>query len=315
MGTDTTGTFWMLSQASTMSGEVDAIFYFIYYVAVFFFLLIVSSIVFFAIRYRRRGAPGLTSGVDHNIKLEIAWTAIPSIILLIIFIWGFQGFIRFNVAPKDALEIKVTGQRWFWSFDYPNGANVQNELVVPSGIPVKLLMSSRDYIHSFFIPEFRTKMDVLPNRYTVTWFEAVRQGTFDLFCAEYCGTQHSSMTGVVRVASETEFNRWLEEQTAFDETVPPEERGESLFRRKQCYTCHSTDGSPNQGPTFQKLFGKQERLTDGSSVTVDENYIRESILVPAAKVVAGYQNIMTTYQGLLSDRELDDLIAFIKSLQ
>ena len=315
MGVDTTGTFWMPSSGSTMSGSVDALFYFIFYMSVFFFLLIVSLTVLFILRYRKRGELRLTSGKDHNIKLEILWTAVPAILLFIIFVWGFKDYIQLHVAPKDALELKVTGQKWFWSFDYPNGANVQNEIVVPVGKPVKLLMSSSDVIHSFFVPGFRIKMDVLPNRYTIAWFEPTRTGTFDLYCAEYCGTEHSGMTGTVRVVSETAYNVWLEEQNSFDESVPPAERGEGLYNRKQCVTCHSIDGTPNQGPTFKGLFGKQELLQSGETVAVDENYIRESILVPNAKIVAGYDNIMATYQGILKDREIDDIIAFIKSLR
>jgi cytochrome c oxidase subunit 2 len=312
---DSTGTFFMPEAASTTASDVDSLFYFILYISIFFFLLIVVIGVFFAIKYRRRGKAELRAATKQNLKLELMWTLIPTVIVISIFFWGFNTYLRMHVVPKDALEIKVTGQQWFWTFDYPGGVNSLNELVVPVGKPVKLLMSSKDVIHSFYIPDFRVKMDVLPNRYTVTWFQATRTGTFNLFCAEYCGTKHSSMIGTVKVLSEREYNSWLEEGAASSEGMTPEEYGGQLYRKKACVTCHNIDGKINVGPNFRGIFGKQVDFSDGSSLTVDENYIRESILSPQAKVVAGFDPVMPTYQGLLNDRELDALIAYIKSLK
>ena len=171
---------------STIAGEVDALFYFILYASIVVFAIVVAVTAYFLVRYRRRGKNELTSGVDHNLKLEIFWTVIPTILVFIVFYWGFETFLKMHVAPKDAIEIKATGQKWFWTFDYPNGATGLNELVVPANQPVKLLLSSTDVIHSFFVPEFRVKMDALPNRYTIAWFEATASGDYDIFCTEYC---------------------------------------------------------------------------------------------------------------------------------
>ncbi len=309
------GTFWMPPPSSTMAGDVDSLFYYIFYVGLFFFTLIVGLMLFFAFKYRRKGKAGLTSGVSHNTLLEVAWTAIPTLIMLSFFYLGFRDFIKMNVVPANSLEVKVTGQRWFWSFDYPNGVNVQNDMYVPVGTPIKLLMSSRDMLHSFFVPDFRLKMDVLPNRYQVAWFEATEIGVYNLFCAEYCGTQHSGMLGKINVVSEEDYNIWLDDNMTFGEGLTPEEYGAELFIQKQCHTCHSVDGTANQGPTFQGLFGKTEQMVDGTSVVVDENYIRESILDPQTKVVKGFQPVMVTYQGLLKDPQIDALVAYIKSLK
>ena len=196
------------------------------------------------------------------------------------------------------MEVKVTAQKWFWQFDYPDGAASTNELVVPTGVPVKLVMSSQDVIHSFFVPDFRVKMDVLPNRYTIAWFEATEPGTYDLFCTEYCGTGHSKMLGKVRAVSEPEFAAWVEQNSNIGQGI----------------TCHTVDGSPLVGPSFKGVFGHKVKLSDGRTVTADENYLRESILKPQAKVVQGFQPVMPTYQSILKPREVDALIEYIKSL-
>lgn len=300
---------------STIAPEVDALFNFILYSGIVFFIIVVVGIIFFVTRYRRRGEEELTSGKAHNLKLELFWSIIPTILVIIVFFWGFRVYLKMHVAPKDAYEIKVTGQKWFWSFDYPNGAATVNDLVVPAGKPIKLLMSSKDVIHSFFVPDFRIKMDVLPNRYTLTWFEAPNIGEHNLFCAEYCGTSHSDMIGRVRVLGEREFGEWLEAGAAAGEGLSPEAYGEQLYTAKACVTCHRIDGTPYTGPSFLGIYGVAHKMADGSNVEVDENYIRESILNPQAKVVAGYQPVMPTYQGLLNDRQIDALIAYIKSLK
>ncbi len=300
---------------STIAPEVDALFNFILYSAIVFFAIVVLTIVYFVIRYRRRGKEELTSGVTQNLKLEILWTAIPIILVVIVFFWGFRVYLKMYVSPKDAYEIKVTGQQWFWSFNYPNGASTVNDLVVPVGKPIRLLMSSKDVIHSFYVPDFRIKMDVLPNRYTGIWFEAPEVGEHNLFCAEYCGTSHSDMIGRVRVLGEYEFDQWIQEGAGAGEGVSPAEYGKQLYTSKACVTCHRIDGVPHTGPSFLGIYGEAQKMADGSSVTVDENYIRESILHPQAKIVAGFQPVMPTYQGLLDDRQIDALIAFIKSLK
>jgi len=239
---------------------------------------------------------------------------VPTVLILIVFVWGFRAYMRMTIVPRDALEVKVTAQKWFWTFDYPNGANSVNELVAPVDRPVKLLMSSRDVIHSLFVPDFRMKMDVLPNRYSVTWFEATRPGTFNLFCTEYCGTGHSEMLAKVKVVSEREFAEFLASTGGPGAGESPADYGRRLYTSRACNTCHTLDGKPSVGPTWQGLWGRREALQTGDFVTVDENYIRESVLEPQARVTAGFQPVMPTYQGILTDRDIDALIAFIKSL-
>ncbi len=310
------GSIYMPPANSTIASEVDALFYFIFYTAIVLFLIVISFTAYFVIKYRRKGERELTSGVAHNLKLEILWTVIPTILVIIVFIWGFKTYLRMNVAPKDALEIKATGQKWFWTFDYENGANSLNDLVVPVGKPVKLLMSSQDVIHSFFVPDFRVKMDVLPNRYTITWFEALNVGEYDIFCTEYCGKGHSEMLGKVKVLEMEEYHQWLEKAAVdIPEGMSLTEAGAQFYNSKACATCHSIDGTAGVAPSFLNRFGSMEKLSDGKEVMVDENYIRKSILNPQAEVVLGYQPVMPTYQGVLKDRQIDALIAYIKSLQ
>jgi len=314
---DSTGTLFLPSGSSTVSQDVDALFYFMVYASIVLLGIVVSGLIYFGFRYRRKRqeAERLTAGISHNTKLEILWSVIPTILVMIVFVWGFRVFMDMHVVPAEATEIKVTGQKWFWTFDYPEGVNTLNELVVPVDKPVKLLMSSKDVIHSFFVPDFRIKMDVLPNRYSVTWFEATQMGEYPLFCAEFCGDGHSDMIGTVKVVSEREYAAWLEEGSYSGEGLSLADFGEALFSSKACITCHSIEGKPMAGPHLNGVFGKPVPLQDGGEVIADENYIRESILEPQASIVAGFQPVMPTYQGILKDREIDALIEYIKSLK
>jgi cytochrome c oxidase subunit 2 len=312
--TDTAASAWLPSASSTIASDVDSLFNFILYAGTAMLLIVTLGVVIFSIRYRRRGKAGLTHGKDHSLPMEIAWTGIPVVLIMIVFVWGFNGFMRMNVVPHNALEIKVTGQRWFWTFDYPGGANTLNELVVPVNRPVKLLMSSTDVIHSFFVPDFRIKMDLLPNRYTITWFEATRTGLFPLYCAEYCGKGHSEMLGTVRVIEGSAYADWLESSTVLGEGLSLPEYGEELYRTKACVTCHATDQAVTVGPGLSGRYNTELLMSDGSRVTMDENYLRESILNPRAKVANGFPPTMPTYQGILKDRQVDALIAYIKAL-
>jgi cytochrome c oxidase subunit II len=311
---DTTATLLMPPASSTIAGSVDWLFYLILYISIFFFVLVVGGAIIFVAKYRRKGNSLATSQVDHSLKLELTWTIIPVVIVVILFVLGFTLFMKMNIAPKDALEIKVTAQRWMWTFDYPEGVNSSSELVVPAGKPVKLLMSSTDVIHSFFVPDFRIKMDVLPNRYTLVWFEAPNAGEHNIFCTEYCGKGHSEMLGKVRVVGEREYAEWIEKGSGPAAGISLEDYGASLYKSRRCITCHSVDGSPNVGPSFLGVFGHQVGLQDGKQVMVDENYIRESVLDPQAKVVSGFQPVMPTYQGILKDKDIDAIVAYIKSL-
>lgn len=306
--------FWLPEPASTLASEVDWLFYFIVYASTILFALVIGLMFFFGVKYRRRGRDTLTTSKDHNTALEIIWTVIPTIVIMFLFYEGLKGYMILHTIPHDAKQIKVTAQKWSWTFDYPEGAISVNNLVVPVHQPIKLLMSSTDVIHSFFVPSFRVKMDVLPNRYTLTWFEANRTGEFDLFCTEYCGKGHSEMIGKVTVLSDADYTEWLEKSNTEGEGMPLKDYGQILYTKRACVTCHSIDGSEITGPTFMGRFGTEILMSDGSKVIMDENYIRESILDPRAKLVDGYEPVMPTFQGALKDRQIDALIAFIKSL-
>lgn len=309
------GGFWLPPSGSTTATYVDWLFYFLFYVAAFFFLLIVSLMTLFLIKYRARpGHEEPLPSPSHNSLLEITWSVIPGIIIIIIFTVGFVGYMELRTPPPNAYEIRVTGQKWKWFFTYPTGY-VDENLHVPVDQPVRLLMTSRDVIHSLFIPAFRLKMDLVPSRYTTTWFEAIQPGEYDLLCAEYCGDNHSSMLAKVIVHRPGEFEKWLEEASNFMKNLTPVEAGRILYQRQGCAQCHSLDGTPKVGPSFLGLFGSDVKLADGSTIKADENYLRESILVPDAKVVAGYRPQMPPYQGLLDEDKIDALIEFIKSLK
>lgn len=308
------GTFLFPPQASTYAKDVDALYYFIHYLSVFFWVLIVGAIVYFAWRYKRGHKEG--AGPSHNLALEMTWTIIPLILVIAIFLWGFKSYMAISRAPGDAHEIHVTGHKWRWDFEDPtHGIRTVNEITVPIGKPIKLIMTSSDVIHSFFVPSFRNKMDVVPGRVTTFWFEATRLGEQDLYCAEFCGDGHSEMLGKIHVVSQEDYEKWVEESSQEDTTTPLPELGEKLFTSKACFTCHTTDGSAKVGPSFKGVFGKETELADGSKINVDEDYLRESMLQPNAKVVKGFAPVMPPYQGQLSEREINGLIEYIKSLK
>jgi len=305
--------FWMPPQVSTVAAGVDWLFYFILAVSVFFFLLIVGLMVLFVVRYRRREGEAAEPSPHHNMALEVTWTTIPVILVVIIFFFGFKGFLDMSTPPANAYEILVDGQKWNWSFTYPNGY-VDENLHVPVDRPVRLVMSSADVIHSLYVPAFRIKMDVVPGRYSKAWFEATEPGEYDLFCAEYCGTSHSDMIATVVVHPPGEFESWLEEASNFLDRMTPVEAGRMLFQARGCQQCHSVDGTSKTGPTMLGVFGRSEAMADGGTVVADENYLRESILEPQARIVAGYEPVMPTYQGRLKDEEITAIIEYLKSL-
>jgi cytochrome c oxidase subunit 2 len=283
-----------------------------------FFTLVVGLMLFFVVRYRRRNgvAPGETP--SHNTALEITWTLIPLAIVTLIFYQGFAAYMDMQTAPPGCYEVRVSARQWAWQFVYPNG-HVDENLHVAAGRPVKLTMTSADVLHGLWIPDFRVKMDLVPGRYTTTWFQALRPGTYQLLCTEYCGGNqqrgHSDMLASVVVHTPDEFQAWLKDAADFLKNLPPAEAGKILYQRRGCAQCHSIDGSRGTlaGPTLKGIFGTTHDLADGSSVTVDDNYIRESILEPQAKIRAGYKPVMSTYQGTLSDGDITALIEFIKS--
>ncbi len=302
----------MPAAGSTVARDVDSLFLFLVALSAFFFLLIAGLTAVFVVRYRRGSRARRGLAPTHNTALELTWSLVPLALLIVIFFWGFHGYISAAVPPADALEIKVVAKKWLWQFEYPSGLRTVNEIRVPLGRPVRLVMISEDVIHSFYVPSFRIKQDVLPSRYTQLWFEATQPGVHRILCTEYCGRGHSDMLGVIQVVSDEEYRAWLESGGGLGEGMPPAEFGRLLYTRYGCETCHSLDGSRLEGPSFKGIFGKPVRLADGRTVTADENYIRRSILEPQADVVAGYQPVMPTFQGLLGEREINALIEFIK---
>jgi len=309
------GTFWLPPSASITTKYVDDLFYFILYLSLFFFVLVIATMIIFVVKYRKRSDHQRTSPIEGNRSLEIAWSLIPTVLLVVICVWGFRGFMGLSVPPRDAIEIRVSAQKWSWSFTYPLDGIVSPELVVPVDQPVKLIMSSQDVIHSFFVPAFRVKRDVLPNRYTVVWFEATETGDYHIFCTEYCGTGHSQMLSTVKVLPRVEYNSWLSSGGGVGgEGVSSAEFGAKLFANQGCVACHSVDGTRLVGPSLKGLFGRQEELVDGTKVNVDENYLRDSMMDPNAKVVKGFGPVMPSYKGRLQDPQIDALIDYIKSI-
>ncbi len=312
---------WLPENASNLASGVDNVILFVTVVSVFFFFLISAFLVFFAIKYRRRSDQDETPYITGNEMLEVVWTVIPSVILMVIFAWGYIQFAEMRNPPSDAMEVNVTARQWLWQFDYYNGKRTINELYVQQNRPVKMVMRSEDVLHSFFVPDFRVKQDILPGNYTQLWFTPTKIGTFDLYCAEYCGTNHSKMLAKVNVLSPEAFAIWekgigIEEAGgALAVNLSPAESGRKLYDNRGCGACHSIDGSDGIGPTFKALFGKVEKLQSGETITVEENYIRESILNPNEKMVEGYAPVMPSFIGILSDEEITDIIEYIKTLK
>jgi len=293
-----------------MAGRVDALYFFLLLISVFFSVLIAGAIVVFAIRFRRRAPDEMPRPIHGSLALELAWSIIPLIIVIFIFLWSADLFVAARRVPAGNMEIQVVGKRWMWKLQHLTGQREINELHVPVGIPVKLTLTSEDVIHSFFVPAFRLKQDAVPGRYATVWFQATTPGRYHLFCAEYCGTKHSGMIGQVVVMEPAAFQTWL----AGGATGSPAAEGQKLFESLACNTCHRAD-SLGRGPRLEGLFGRPVKLANGETVVADADYIRESIVTPAAKVTAGYQPIMPTFQGLVSEEGLMQLIAYIQSLQ
>jgi cytochrome c oxidase subunit 2 len=316
------------TQASTVAPHVDALFLFILAVCLFFTLVVAGFIFVFAIRYRRRSEDYYPKPIIGSNLLESAWSIVPLIIALGIFFWGASTYFEIVRMPDDALEIYVVGKQWMWHVQHPEGQSEINALHVPVGKPVKLIMTSEDVIHDFAVPAFRVKQDAVPGRYTYLWFQATRPGTYHLYCAVYCGTEHSKMTGWVTVMSDADYEHWLlgsrpENATAAktgraDRSLALE--GAKLFRKLQCVSCHTATAEA-RAPVLEELYGKTVHLNDGRTVRADETYLRESILVPDAKIVAGYRPIMPPFplkdkdgNGQVSEDDLVRLVAFIKAL-
>jgi len=291
-----------------MAGDVDALFIFLLILSGMMTLLIFVCVVYFAARYRHRKGI-LAEQIEGSTPLELTWSIIPFGVFMVIFAWGAVVYFQLRTPPRDATEVYVVGKQWMWKLEHAEGQREINSLHVPVGRDVKLIMTSQDVIHSFFIPDFRIKQDVLPGRYTVAWFRATKTGTYHLFCTQYCGTLHSGMIGTIEVMEPAQYEAWM----SGGGTGPLSASGEKIFAELGCATCHRSD-SQGRGPNLQGVFGKPVQLEDGRIVTVDENYIRESILDPGAKIVKGFKPVMPTFQGLISEEQLNALLAYVKSL-
>lgn len=304
------GSIWLPEAMSTFAGEVDALFWFVFWTSTILFVAVIGVKIYFMFRYRRTDDTYVPEPVHESKRLEAVWIVLPTILTLIVFTWGVQVFLRISSAPPDSYDITVRAQQWSWEFEYSEGVTSFSELYVPVGRPIKLMMSSEDVLHSFFIPAFRVKMDIIPNRYTSVWFEVLEPGEYQIYCTEYCGTEHSGMLAKVIAVSEEDFAAWLVSQ---NQDLPPVELGERLFA--QCLICHSTDGTRLVGPALNARFGTTRTLAGGSTVIFDEDYIRESIVNPAAKVAEGFQPIMPAGYSSMSAKEIDGLVAYLKSLE
>lgn len=297
-------------QASSLAWDVDLFYAAMIAISVFLTVLIGGVLIYFAVKYRRRDGDYRPPHVETSKALELAWTIVPLFIVVGMFVWGAELFFRQTTIPENALSIDATGKQWMFKFQHPNGRREINSLHVPLGQPVKLTMATEDVIHDLFIPAFRIKKDLVPGRYTSTWFEATKPGVYHMFCNQYCGTLHSDMIGRVVVMHPTEYQNWLSGYTG----QTPVEAGEALFTKFNCNTCHATDGSGGRGPSLVGLFGGQVQLADGKVVEADREYIRQSILKPQEQIVAGYTPIMPSFQGVLNEEQVGQLIAYIESL-
>src|SRR5213080_865688 len=297
--------------ASTLSGEVDALYFYISGVTVFFTLLISALVLFFVIRYRRRNPFEIPRPIEGSMKLETLWSVIPLLIAMSIFLWGAKLYFAEYRPPANALEVYVVGKQWMWKFQHATGQREINELHVPVGRKVKLIMATEDVIHDLFVPAFRIKTDVVPGKYTTEWFEATRPGRYHFFCAEYCGMNHSGMGGWVVVMEPTEFDNWLSGNA---NQMSPAAAGQQMFESLGCVSCHGANGEGGRGPALLGVYGSKVVLSGGQSVNADDGYVRESILTPQAKIVNGFGPIMPSFQGQVNEEQLLQLVAFVKSL-
>lgn len=308
------GSLWFPEAANQYARNVDFLHDVIVYVSIFLFVTMVGTTLWFVIRFRRKQDNLVAKKqIDENLKIELAWTIIPFIAVMVMFAWGFRDYMQGQTSPANVMEIKVIGQKWNWLFEYPEGFNKPRDLVVPVGKDVRLVMVSRDVLHSFYLPNFRIKRDVIPYRYTSLILRTEEIGSYQVFCTEYCGDQHSSMYATLHVVSEQDYKKFIEEEKE-KVSIPPVELGQQIYTSYGCNACHSLDGSSMTGPTWKGLFGKTRVLTDNSEVVADENYLRTSIVSPSSEVVKGYGNVMPSF-AYLSDKQIEGVIAYIKTLE
>jgi cytochrome c oxidase subunit 2 len=299
-------------QASNFAPSVDGLMTFLILVSVGFSVLITAAIVFCFFKFHRKSKNEIGVPIHGDLRLEATWIVVPALLALAMFSWGAVVYVDYRHAPQDTLDVYVIGKQWMWKVQQPNGRREINELHVPTGRDIKLILASEDVIHDFFVPAFRVKMDVVPGHYNTMWFRPTKPGRYHFFCSQYCGTNHAVMGGWVTVMDPSDYAAWLSGSTGGE--VDPVVAGEKLFVEKACATCHLGNGT-GRAPSLNGVFGGTVRLADGSTVTADEGYIRESILDPQAKIVAGYQPLMPLFQGQLTEEQILSLTAYIKSLQ
>jgi len=308
-----TASHFMPPQASEVAHSVDVLYGFLLIASFISCVLVIGGLIYFAVKYRRTSPDQKSAYISHNTTLEFLWSFIPFVIFMVVFVWGWVVYSGLRTMPEDALEIAVQGQKWSWTFTYKNGRSVGAEFWVPVGQNVRLVMSSSDVIHSFYLPAFRTKQDVVPGRYTNLWFRAEKEGDYQVFCAEYCGDQHSGMKAKLHVVSREQFDEWLGNDPY--KGLSAVEVGQKVYQSR-CIACHNLTEAKNVGPGYKGIWDKMEKLEGGAEVKVDENYIRESILDPNAKIVLGFpKGVMPTFAGQLSEAEIMGMIEFIKSLK
>ena len=296
--------------ASSVSGAVDLLFLAWVLVAAFFSIGIAAALVLLSVRYRRTRSPRAVE-IEGSTSLELLWSVVPLAIALGFFVWGARVYVDMRTAPEGGLRFNVTGKQWMWKLQHPTGQREINALHVPVDETIVLTMTSEDVIHSFFVPAFRVKADVVPGMYSRLWFRPTKVGRYHLFCAEYCGTEHSEMGGEVVVMERPDYERWLGGQEV---AGTPEEAGAALFSKLRCDTCHAA-GSTQRGPALAGLFGSERPLAGGGTALFDEAWVRESILEPRKRVSAGYEPLMPTYAGQLTEEELLQLVAYLRALE
>jgi cytochrome c oxidase subunit 2 len=308
---------FMPMAGTEIAAEVDTFYAFLLWASLVSFIILIGGMVWFLVKFKRMDENQKSAYITHNNLAEFIWSFIPLVILLIIFYWGWVIFEKIRTPPEVVSEeIHITAMQWAWEYKYRNGKTINSlskeSLNVPVGKPVKIILTSKDVLHSFYIPAFRIKQDAVPGRFTEIWFEAKEKGNFVVFCTEYCGTSHSNMMIRINVMDPEEYTAWYHsEEKPGIETLA--DKGKKLYLNKACASCHSLDGSKMTGPTFQGLYGKNREFKSGSSVKADENYLKESILQSTAKIVKGFEPAMPVFQGQLEDAEVEALIEFIKS--
>ncbi|MBY0554469.1 cytochrome c oxidase subunit II [bacterium] len=306
---------FMPTQGTEISKQVDNLYGFLLVVSFISCVILIGGMIYFALKYKRKTANDKTAYITHDTRLEVLWSVIPLIIFLFVFGWGWVIYHDMRTMPKDALEINVSGKQWAWTVEYKNGVK-STEVVVPVNKDVKLVLSSEDVIHSFYIPSFRIKQDAVPGRYQAIWFKAEKLGEFHVFCTEYCGTSHSAMITKLKVVSQEDFDKWLVSESEIG-TLPLAQRGAKYFQTRACASCHNVDNPAAKiGPTLYQRWGKEVANADGSKVAFDENHVRESIMLPQSQIAAGFPSPspMPSFQGQLSESELAAIIEYIKGL-